>query len=76
MSEIEQALRAAFPHFQDGEPITPEAIRDIGREYMDLLMAAPQPVYFIDDDGRNRRLVWEAGDSSVGIPDGYVLEDI
>lgn len=69
------ALRQAFPHFQDDTPVTPEAIIELGREYMALIMdAGPQRIEFVDHDGNMKAIVYECGDSSVGIGDGWVLE--
>jgi hypothetical protein len=75
---IESALRAAFPHFQDGAEITADAIRSIGREYLDMVMSwEPQKteIEFADHNGTIRKIVFEPGDYEAGIGDGWVLED-
>lgn len=74
-SLIINALRQAFPHFQDGEPVTPEKIIELGKEYMALIMdCGPQRIEFVDHDGNTKAIVFESGDSSVGIGDGWILE--
>jgi hypothetical protein len=75
---IEAALRDAFPHFQSEEPITPEAIRDIGKEYLDMVMSwepHKDEIEFADHNGTIRKIVYEPGDYEVGINPGWVLED-
>lgn len=73
--EIIKALRQAFPHFQNDEPITPEVIIKLGREHLDLIMdPGPQRIEFVDHEGKTQAIVYESGDSSVGIGDGWVLE--
>lgn len=34
----------------------------------------PEPIEFAEQDGTVRKLVWEKGDDSVGVPSGYVAE--
>jgi hypothetical protein len=75
---IEAALRDAFPHFQSDEPITPEAIRGIGKEYLDMVMSwepHKDEIEFADHNGTIRKIVYEPGDYEVGINPGWVLED-
>lgn len=78
LRQIEAALRDAFPHFQDGSPITPEAIRGIGKEYLDMVMSwepHKDEIEFADHNGTIRKIVFEPGDYEVGINAGWVLED-
>jgi hypothetical protein len=75
---VEAALRDAFPHFQDGSEITPEAIRGIGKEYLDMVMSwepHKDEIEFADHNGTIRKIVYEPGDYEVGINPGWVLED-
>lgn len=75
LNDIEDALRDAFPHFQDGADVTPEIIRQIGREYAAMLVErGPQEIEFTDHDGKSQAIIFEKGDSSVGIADGWVLK--
>jgi hypothetical protein len=76
--ELEAALRSAFPHFEDDEPITPEAIRRIGHEHVDMIMCwEPQrdEIEFLDHDGKTHKIINEPGDYEVGINSGWVLSD-
>lgn len=76
--ELEGALRDAFPHFQDDEPITRESIRAIGREWTDMTMGwepRQSEIEFVDNAGNMRKLVYEEGDASVGIGGGWALAD-
>lgn len=36
---------------------------------------SPGPISFYESDGTERRLIWEYGDHSVGIQDGYTPDD-
>lgn len=75
---IEAALRDAFPHFQDDAPITPEAIKGIGKEYLEMVMGwEPQKteIEFADDDGNIRKIVYEPGEYESGSFPGWVLAD-
>lgn len=77
-ASIESALRDAFPHFQDDAPITPEAIKSIGREYLEMVMGwEPQKteIEFADDDGNIRKIVYEPGEYEAGTYPGWVLDD-
>lgn len=77
-SDIEQALRAAFPHFQDDAPITADAIRSIGREYLEMVMGwepSKTEIKFIDHGGNLHKIVFEPGDYETGISAGWVLAD-
>lgn len=73
--ELKNAVRYAHP---DHENITDfvEAIKWLGREWMSEIMRGPEKeIVFYEEDGTERKLIWEAGDSSVGIQDGYVPDD-
>lgn len=75
---IEDALRNAFPHFQDNAPITPEAILSIGKEYLEMVMGwepVKDEIEFSDHDGNLHTIIFEPGDYEVGIGDGWVLSD-
>lgn len=77
-TDIEAALRDAFPHFQDGAPITADAIRGIGREYLEMVMGwepSKTEMEFTDNDGNVRKIVYDSGDDTVGISSGWVLAD-
>lgn len=66
---IDQALTQAFPHFQEGRPITPEAIAAIGKEYLEMVSGwAPvvTELWFQDQDGNTRKLVFEEGELGPG----------
>ncbi|MBO6755778.1 MAG: hypothetical protein JJ902_05595 [Roseibium sp.] len=76
IEEIEAALRAAFPHFQNDEPITPEAIARIGAEWHDMVVNwAPfkTEIMFFDQDGEPRKIEWFSGEPEAGCFDGYVI---
>ena len=76
--KIEDALRSAFPHFSNDEPITPEAISKIGAEWTDMVMNwAPfkTEITFSDQDGKNRKIEWLDGDPDVGMFSGYVIPE-
>lgn len=75
---IEVALRDAFPHFQDDEPITPEKIKRIGAEWQDMVMNwAPfrTELTFSDQDGETRKIEWLEGEPEVGMFSGYVIPE-
>lgn len=73
LARLESALRQAFPHFQNDEPITPEAIDAIGREYMALVSdPGVQEITFVDHDGEEKKVIYDEGDRSVGIYGGWV----
>lgn len=77
-NEIEAALRKAFPHFQDDRPITPEAIKEIGREYLEMVMGwEPQKteIEFADHDGNINKIVYEPGEFEAGLSPAWVLSD-
>lgn len=76
LNTLKNALRQAFPHFQNDEPVTPEAIMKLGKEYMALVIdCGPQRIEFYDyNDDKIKAIVYESGDSSVGIQDGWELE--
>ncbi len=52
-----------------------EDLRVANRELMAIAHEKPRPIEFYEDDGTLRRLVWNEGDSSVGIWAGYVPDD-
>lgn len=69
-----EALRDAFPHFQNDEPVTPETIKKIGQEYFEMVMGwepSKTEIEFFDQNGTTRTLVYEDGEDSGGwtIPD-------
>ncbi len=77
-ASLEPALRDAFAHFQNDEPVTPEAIKAIGREFQDMVMGwEPQKteMEFADHEGKIRKIVYEPGDYETGIHSGWVLDD-
>ena len=62
LEELHAALRDAFPHFQDDALITPEVIRSIGREYIDMVMTwapVPKQIEFVDMIGHPGKLTFE-----------------
>ena len=76
--EIEAALRAAFPHFQNDEPIAPEAIKRIGAEWEDMVInwvPFKTTITFSDQDGKTRNLEWYEGEPECGSFSGYVIPD-
>lgn len=76
--QIIAAHWAAFPHFQNGEPVTPEAILKIGREYQDMVMnwgPVPTEITFFDQDGKDRKIVYESGDQEAGIASGWGIPE-
>lgn len=77
LAEIEAALRAAFPHFQNEEPITAEGILEIGREWMRNLMKGPdKEITFTDQDGNERKLVYERSEAATGpYYEGYCIPE-
>ena len=78
LRDIETALRSQFPHFQNGETIDSDAIRTIGREWMDMTMNwEPQKsdLEFADFDGTIRKIVYETGDDDAGIGSGWMVAD-
>ena len=78
MSEIEAALRSAFPHFADNQPITPEAIARVGAEWQDMVVNwAPfqTVVTFSDQDGNTRKIEWFDAEPDVGCFSGYVMPE-
>ena len=78
LDDIEAALRSAFPHFQSGEPITPEAIKRVGAEWEDMVMNwAPfrTEITFADQDGTPRKLEWMEGEPDVGCFSTYIIPD-
>ena len=50
-------------------------LRAATQELMDLAHSKPHPVEFTEDDGTMRRIVWDNGDESVGIPARWVPDD-
>jgi hypothetical protein len=76
--DLVAAVRGAFPHFQEGAPITPEAIKSIGKEYLEMVMGwEPQKteIEFADDDGNIRKIVYKPGEYEAGSFPGWVLSD-
>lgn len=77
-SEIEAALREAFPHFQDDRPITADAIKKIGCEYLEMVMGwEPQKseIEFIDHDGNTHKIVFDPGEFEIGVGSGWYLDE-
>jgi hypothetical protein len=69
-------LRGAFPHFQGGEPITPEAILEIGKQYVDMALnwsKTPIEIEFTDWIGNPFKLTWEDGEAQLDVG-GWVLD--
>jgi len=78
MTDIEQALRDAFPHFQDDSPITPERIREIGKEYSEMVMGwqpCVNEIDFTDQNGDTRKIVYDSGDHEAGIYAGWTIPE-
>ena len=78
IAALKAALRDAFPHFQNDEPITAEAIKGVGKEHVDMIMGwAPvrERIEFTDDDGEAFAIVYEHGDFEAGIPAGWCVPE-
>jgi len=63
-SPIEAALRDAFPHFQDGAEVTPEAIKKLGSEWFEMVMGwapVPKEIKFQDANGNDHVLKDDEG---------------
>lgn len=75
-ADVLRNVSHAFPHFQNGEEVTPDAVRKIGVEFTQMQMdPGPSEIVFSDDDGIERRIVYEHGDESVGVRGGWVLAE-
>lgn len=82
-SRINEALRDSFPHFQstcDAEPvpILASTIRDIGREYTNMVVSwepSVSQIDFVDQNGDTRSIIYDSGDPSVGINGGWTIAE-
>jgi len=74
--KVVKVLSQTFRHFQDGEPVTVEAVRQIGREYNEMeIDPGPQEIEFNDQNGDLRKIVYDKGDRSVGINGGWIIAE-
>lgn len=74
--EMRKALRLAFPHFQNGEDVTPSQIKIIGEEWTDMVMASgPSEIEFCDQNGDTRKIFYDEGDWENGIRSGWVIPE-
>jgi hypothetical protein len=76
--KLEAALREAFPHFQDGSPITAERIKSIGAEYLDMVMGwepSKTELEFQDQDGDTHKIIYDGGVEESGIFCGWIIPE-
>ena len=74
---IEEALRTAFPHFEDGGPITAVMIRAIGQEHREMITGwepVKDRIDFADASGDTHTIIFDAGDDEVGEKSGWYLD--
>lgn len=81
---VSAAERAGMPTENLSEPPTGAEllglVRGIGedlyqRMMQDMASGPAQTISFVESDGRERAIVWEPGDMSVGIQPGYAADD-
>lgn len=74
---LTSALRE-FPHFSNGESITPAAVAKVVGEHIDMIMTwvpLQTEIEFVDDDGNEFCIRYEDGDAEAGIASGWVADE-
>jgi hypothetical protein len=75
-NDIARAVEKAFPHFQEEMAVTPEAVAEIGKEYLQLITdPGPSKISFSDQTGKVRQIVYDQGDSGAGIQSGWTIPE-